>query len=476
MPLQFYTDAIDKRTAPNFCKMQRECFILLLRDVATSRSRLRSILVIDTAHIVSQTEGDYFMRKTMRMVFAGVLVLAVGIYGNNAIAQDSNERKKAIVNALVASGAEIMNVKNAPFSGEMVCESIQTLADGNRIVNRTSTIFYRDREGRIRRESSVKIRDANTGEYKEHKMIQVSDPFGGQNFTLDPQNLTAQKFTTSPRPMKEIEGIRTFQYANAGGIPNPTVIARSNVCGPRLVAPVGGVLPNAGASVGPNVETKNESLGTHVIEGVAAEGTRITHTIPAGSINNERPIEIIYDRWYSRELQLDVLIKLADPRSGESIQQLTNINRGEPDPALFEIPPDYTVQEFKKSIMRSGEAAKADLLRDKVDKPAEGSDKRVAVGGVQPMSASLRPTILYKEKGKYTEEARNNRIEGTVVLNVVFTADGRITSIRVLRGLPDGLTEKAIEAALKVRFNPAVKNGVPVSVRGNLEFTFVLDK
>lgn len=95
-------------------------------------------------------------------------------------------------------------------------------------------------------------------------------------------------------------------------------------------------------------------------------------------------------------------------------------------------------------------------------------------GGVQPMTANLRPTILYKEKAKYTEEARQNKVQGTVVLNVIFTADGRITQIRVVRGLPDGLTEKAIEAAQKIRFNPAVKNGSPVSVRGNLEFSFNL--
>ncbi len=95
-------------------------------------------------------------------------------------------------------------------------------------------------------------------------------------------------------------------------------------------------------------------------------------------------------------------------------------------------------------------------------------------GGVQPMSAALRPTILYKEKAKYTEEARQNKVQGTVVLNVVFTGDGRVTNIRVVRGLPDGLTEKAIEAAQKIRFRPAVKNGSPVSVRGNLEFTFNL--
>lgn len=106
---------------------------------------------------------------------------------------------------------------------------------------------------------------------------------------------------------------------------------------------------------------------------------------------------------------------------------------------------------------------------------AGGGD--IGLGGgrtVEPMSASLRPTILYKEKAKYTEEARQNKIQGTVVLSVVFTADSRITNIKVVRGLPDGLTEKAIEAAQRIRFNPAVRAGVPVSVRGNLEFTFNL--
>jgi TonB family protein len=412
------------------------------------------------------------MRKTMRMtvslLFVGVLLLAAGICGDNAFAQDENQRKKAILGTFVASGAGIGNVKNAPFSGEMVCESIQTLSDGNRIVSRTGTIMYRDREGRIRRETSLKIRDANSGEYKEHKMIQISDPIGGQNITLDPQNLKAQKITTSLQPMKGIEGVRAFATVYPGAIPNAGVIATGNMCGPRLISPVGGS--------GANAETKNESLGTQAIEGVAAEGTRITHTIPAGSINNERPIEVTYERWYSQELQLDVLVKSVDPRSGESTQQFININRSEPDATLFEIPSDYTVHEFKSPVTRFHEAAQANLPREKMDKPVGAADERVAVETVQAMSANLRPTILYKEKGKYTEDARHNRVEGTVVLSVVFTADGRIMSISVVRGLPDGLTEKAIEAALKIRFNPAVKNGVPVSVRGNIEFAFVLDK
>lgn len=95
-------------------------------------------------------------------------------------------------------------------------------------------------------------------------------------------------------------------------------------------------------------------------------------------------------------------------------------------------------------------------------------------GGVYPAGPGMRPIITYKEKAKYTEEARQNRVQGAVVLSAVFTADGRITSIKVVRGLPDGLTEKAIEAAQRIKFNPAMKNGAPVSVRMNMEFNFAL--
>jgi len=103
---------------------------------------------------------------------------------------------------------------------------------------------------------------------------------------------------------------------------------------------------------------------------------------------------------------------------------------------------------------------------------AGGGDMGLGGGGVHPMTANLRPTLLYKERARYTEEARQNRVQGSVVLSAIFTADGRIMDIRVVRGLPDGLTEKAIEAAQRIRFKPAVRNGEPVSVRFQLEFSF----
>ena len=91
--------------------------------------------------------------------------------------------------------------------------------------------------------------------------------------------------------------------------------------------------------------TTVEQLGKQTIEGVEAEGTRATTTIPAGEIGNERPIVITSERWYSPELQTVVMTRRSDPRQGETTYRLTNINRSEPPRSLFEVPADYTIKE-----------------------------------------------------------------------------------------------------------------------------------
>jgi TonB family protein len=99
-------------------------------------------------------------------------------------------------------------------------------------------------------------------------------------------------------------------------------------------------------------------------------------------------------------------------------------------------------------------------------------EDQIATASIRPMSDSLRPTILYREKAQYTQEAKDNKIEGKLILSVVFGVDGKLSDIKALQGLPFGLTENAIIAAKKIRFEPAVKDGKPVDVRGSLEFSF----
>ena len=73
-----------------------------------------------------------------------------------------------------------------------------------------------------------------------------------------------------------------------------------------------------------------------------------------------------------------------------------------------------------------------------------------------------KPTRLSGPSPRYTEVARANKIQGSVTLRVLVGADGDVKQVRVVRGLPDGLTEQAIEAARQAKFKPAVKDGKPV--------------
>ena len=109
--------------------------------------------------------------------------------------------------------------------------------------------------------------------------------------------------------------------------------------------------------------------------------------------------------------------------------------------------------------------------------PKRGGDPTTGFGdheGVPMATGSMRPTILYREKARYTEDARAEKVQGAVILLATFTAEGRITNIRVLKGLPEGLTQEAIKAAQHIRFNPALRNGVAVTVQARLEYNFSL--
>jgi hypothetical protein len=88
---------------------------------------------------------------------------------------------------------------------------------------------------------------------------------------------------------------------------------------------------------------KSESLGQQTIEGVNAEGTRMTSTIEAGQIGNDRPIQIVDERWYSHDIETAVKWTHSDPRTGQESLQLTNISRTEPSSDLFQVPANYQI-------------------------------------------------------------------------------------------------------------------------------------
>jgi TonB family protein len=86
--------------------------------------------------------------------------------------------------------------------------------------------------------------------------------------------------------------------------------------------------------------------------------------------------------------------------------------------------------------------------------------------------ADQKPSVSKKPTPSYSREARTAGVQGTVILRCIFNATGKVSNIRVVSGLPFGLTERSIAAAEKIQFRPAMKDGKPVSVWIELQYNF----
>lgn len=235
-------------------------------------------------------------------------------------------------------------VTGAPYSAEAVTDIVQTLSDGNRIVRQNKAEISRDSQGRTRREEGFAMFGplVNGPRGNEPRNVQISDPVTGTMVMLDLQSRTAHKIPTPPRIVlrNKIAGVN----ANAA-----VTVEKMNVEKFEMAVPGpdarGGVMFNRMRTMSdaPGENPVVESLGTQFMEGLAVEGTRMTVTIPAGQIGNERPIEIVSERWFSQDLKVLVMSRQSDPRFGETTYRLTNITRSEPALQLFEIPADFKI-------------------------------------------------------------------------------------------------------------------------------------
>ena len=256
-------------------------------------------------------------------------------------------------------------VKGSPYSGQAVNETIQVLADGNRIVRRSTSTVYRDSEGRTRREQSLGAVGPYSVAGEQRQMVFINDSVSGANFILDPEKKTAKKFLVKVATASGRKGADT-------ALSGPRIQRRSPEVfevpfPPPAIGAGGGVMvaPSRADRV-PAREPKVESLGKQNIEGVEAEGTRSTITIATGEIGNELPINIVSERWYSPELQTVVMTRHSDPRFGETSYRLTNINRSEPARSLFEVPSDYTIDEPVPGEMKFKIERELQNVREKV--------------------------------------------------------------------------------------------------------------
>jgi hypothetical protein len=232
-------------------------------------------------------------------------------------------------------------VKGAPYSAQAETQTTQVLADGNRIVNTTTASVYRDASGRERREQAM----PNLGSFGSQSIsvqtVMISDPVAGVNYSLNPTDRVAMELPM-PQGMAGTSGKPAMmqKFAISGSAPMPMV-------GPMMapmIAPAQMVLSRTASRLVTD-PPQVEQLGTQLIQGVQAQGTRTTIIIPAGQIGNDQPLQIVDETWRSPELQVIVQSTHSDPRMGTTAYTLKNISRNDPSPSLFQVPADYTIQD-----------------------------------------------------------------------------------------------------------------------------------
>jgi hypothetical protein len=223
---------------------------------------------------------------------------------------------------------ESVLIEGAAFSADSVTEHVQTLGDGNRIGQKFVTHMYRDGAGRTRRDHEMPRGNAMAPDGQPPRFIIINDPIGRVNYAIDTQSGTAQKRELPPARVME-----AMQRTMRGNAPFSVLMPTSTAHRRMAEGDVAQPLP----------KPVTEKLLQQTIEGVLAEGTRVTMTIPAGEFDNEQPMIITHEEWYAPELHMLVLMRHNDPRFGETTFRLTNILRGEPAAELFQAPTNYKI-------------------------------------------------------------------------------------------------------------------------------------
>lgn len=247
--------------------------------------------------------------------------------------------------AVRAFGAAVLG---APYSATITNESVQTLADGNRIIQNNSGTTARDSEGRTRQDAALPMLGNLSAANAPH-IVFIMDPVAQISYTLNLTDKTAQKLA----PSGAVVG-------GGGTVGTGPVTSTKAFFGQSAgVSAAGGPLPalpppmfiQKAVIAEDDSQATTEDLGTQTMEGLQVTGVRTTRTIPAGEIGNEKPIVIVTEVWTSPDLKTVVYSKRSDPRMGEQIFKLTNITRAEPDASLFIVPADFRVTEGPQNFI-----------------------------------------------------------------------------------------------------------------------------
>ena len=234
-----------------------------------------------------------------RKMILGFLIL-IGVVLAIFFSQSRLETSVAQNNQPPTRGSQ-KGIVPVPVTADVEMQETRILANGNMLERKTQGKYFRDSQGRIRREQAG--------------LITITDPTTTQNFVLNPKSKVASRLL---RPSTPSQG--------------------------------GGALaerPQSNVTISNQPTTERASLGTRTIEGVVVTGQEFVSIIPANSrLGNREPIEVTFEIWTSDELQLPLLTIVKDPVNGDRTQRYVNIQKGvEPDPTLFRVPNGYNVVE-----------------------------------------------------------------------------------------------------------------------------------
>src|ERR1035441_1676926 len=242
-----------------------------------------------------QTElrkGKY-MKKQLFSIAFGLTVMAAGLPAQSGtITKDGTITANGATQSFISQQADTLGtfvfvggggrggqgVTGSPLSAREETRTVQTLGDGTQLETSEVTQFYRDSQGRTRTEQTLQGRTS----------IIVLDPVASVRLLMDPAAKSATRVTVVSMAARGVRGGAAGVAAPAGAYtiiqdePNAVLLALKSA----------------------SQQFKQEDLGLQMQNGVMAEGRRLSTTVPAGAIGNNRDIHVVNEQWYSKDLKM----------------------------------------------------------------------------------------------------------------------------------------------------------------------------